>query len=209
MYEHVLGSSAGRARGDVGGGPAAQAGFAATIASDDLATTSNAIQSTARASGSSRDEREQRPPSQRLAPRLRGDQVEPGVAEERRAGDRRERSSRTQSASSIATKVAIEGCGLEQVEAGPGDLPVVGDMLGRQSRAQVGRPRKERDRDRAEDEQEPEARPPEPSENVRSRWAASERLLHRAIVQERRASEASVCTPPWRRCSSGCRMRQP
>src|SRR5439155_246275 len=73
---------------------------------------------------------------------------------------------------------------LEEVEARPGNLPVVGHVLGRQRRAQVGSPRKQRDRQPPEDEQEPETRPPKTVENPGGmRWHLVG--LHRAIVQQR------------------------
>ena len=57
------------------------------------------------------------------------------------------------------------GC-LEEVEAHPDGVPVMGDVPTRQRRAQVGRPREERERNRAQHEQEPEARPPKRVEAV-------------------------------------------
>jgi len=96
---------------------------------------------------------------------LRGDEVEPGVAEERGAGDRRgDRHERR--ALEHRHEGRDERGRLEEVESGPGHLPVVGDVLGGQRRAQIGRPGEEHDRDRAEHEQEPEPQVPEPAEHV-------------------------------------------
>jgi hypothetical protein len=50
-----------------------------------------------------------------------------------------------------------EGGRLEGVEAGPGEIPVVRDVLAGQGRGQVRGPRKERDHDAAQDQQQPPA----------------------------------------------------
>jgi hypothetical protein len=45
----------------------------------------------------------------------------------------------------------------EEIEAHPGDIPVVHDVLARQGRSQVRGPREEREHDAAQDQQQPVA----------------------------------------------------
>jgi hypothetical protein len=50
-----------------------------------------------------------------------------------------------------------ESSRLKEVEAGPGEIPMVRDVLARQGRGQVRGPRKECDHDAAQDQQQPRA----------------------------------------------------
>jgi len=85
---------------------------------------------------------------------VRGHEIEPGVGCQRRTrhcGEERQARRSTYE----REQGQNERQRLEQVEAGPGDVPVVGDMLAWKGRAQVAGPGKERQRDAAEYEDEP------------------------------------------------------
>ena len=193
-----LGSSAGGSGGAVGGGPAAQTGFAATIAST-TSPTSNAIQKQSAASGSS--------PRARTASADQNSR--PGCAVTRsNQASQRSAVPATEAATvtnaerlSIATKRGDERGRLEEVEAGPGHLPVVRDVLGRAAsrsgRRSTGRARSRPSRARAgaraaqcrsrsEDVRRcgAEASVPAPEPFCRSRWPRrGRRVCSRAVAK--------------------------
>jgi len=105
---------------------------------------------------------------------MRGDQIEPGIGQQRRPrnGGEEQRQNERQR--------------LEQVEPGPGDVPVVGDVLAGEGCAQVAGPGEKRQRDAAEHEDEPVPCAPEVGE-VGNRDPAVRRQLplHTRILQNR------------------------
>jgi len=116
---------------------------------------------------------------------MRGDEIEPGIGQQRRprnSGEERQ----ARRAAHEREQRQHERQRLEQVEPGPGDIPVVGDMLAGEGRAQVAGPREKRQRDAAEHEDEPVPRPPEVGE-VGNRDPAVRRQLplHTRILQNR------------------------
>jgi len=89
-----------------------------------------------------------------VASGLRGQDVEPRVADEQRPGDRRQHGHGGRSPEQRNERRHERGH-LGDVEPDPGDLPVMGEVLRWKRGAEVGDPRQEPDRDEAEHEQQP------------------------------------------------------
>jgi len=116
---------------------------------------------------------------------VRGDEIEPGIGGQgrpRHGGDERQAG---RSAHEREQR-EHERQRLEQVEAGPGDVPVVRDVLAGKRRAQVAGPGKESQRDAAEHENEPVPGSPEVVEIENGDPAVGRQLpLHTRILQNR------------------------
>jgi hypothetical protein len=116
---------------------------------------------------------------------VRGDEIEPGIGCQRRPSNCSEEWQARRSAYERKQR-QNERQGLEQVEAGPGDIPVVGDMLAWKGRAQVAGPGEERQCDAAEHEDEPVPRTAEVVEVENGDPAVGRQLLfHTRILQNR------------------------
>jgi len=86
---------------------------------------------------------------------MRGDHVEPGIAQERSSRDGRDHRQKRRPKGEREHRRS-ERQRQEQVEPHPRDVPVVGHVPLRQGRAQVDDPGEERDDDGAEQQDEPE-----------------------------------------------------
>lgn len=86
---------------------------------------------------------------------MRGDHVEPGVAEERRPSDGCDQRQEPRAKRKREHRPS-ERQRQEQIEPDPGDVPMIRDVPLGERRAEVDRPREEPDHDRAEQHHEPE-----------------------------------------------------